>query len=163
MYSSNTNAPLLRIANAILTGHMWKDNESESDLIHVAAMRSLRILLVDDDPSIREHLSDFLNRVDGHTVETAVDGMDGLQCFNGGSWDLVLVDRAMPRMNGFELAGAIKERAPHTPVIMISGVPGLAARGQELEVSVDAFLPKPFTSEELSEAIESAARKCSGT
>lgn len=139
---------------------MWKDNESESDLMPLAVMRSLRILLVDDDASIREHLKEFLNRVEGHTVETAVDGMDGLQCFKEGAWDLVLVDRAMPRMNGFELAGAIKEQSPHVPVIMISGIPGGGARNQGAGVSVDSFLPKPFTSEELSEAIETASRKC---
>ena len=139
---------------------MWKDSESESDLMPLAVMRPLRILLVDDDASIREHLKEFLNRVEGHIVETAVDGMDGLQCFNEGAWDLVLVDRAMPRMNGFELAGAIKERSPHVPVIMISGIPGVATRTQGADASVDSFLPKPFTSEELSEAIECASRKC---
>lgn len=139
---------------------MWTDCKSESVLTHAAAMRSLRILLVDDDPSIREHLKEFLFRVEGHTVETAVDGLNGLQCFTEGEWDLVLVDRAMPRMNGFELAGAIKERAPNTPIIMISGVPGFASRGVEPTTSVDAYLPKPFTSEELSEAIEAAARNC---
>src|SRR5262245_36543968 len=80
---------------------------------------SLKILLVDDEPSIRSHLKEYLT-MKGNSVGTAVDGVHGLQRFCSEAWDLVLVDYKMPRMNGLELALAIKERSPQTPVILIS-------------------------------------------
>lgn len=107
------------------------------------SLRPLRILLVDDEPSLREAVAECL-RDDGHAVETAVDGVHGLEVFCAGTWDIVLVDRAMPRMSGFELAFAIKQRNPHMPVIMVSGLPGVAAGSEELSSPVDVIVRKPF-------------------
>ena len=153
----NMNA--LPFLDACDGGEPAGEQNRASNFTNALPMRPLRILLVDDDASIREHLKEFLLRVEGHTVETATDGRDGLESFCEGSWDLVLVDRAMPHMNGFELARAIKERAPRTPVAMISGVPSLAIAGQEGESAIDVFLPKPFTVDELRGAIQYVSEK----
>jgi len=58
---------------------------------------------------------------DGTTVETAADGREGLSKFHAGKFDLVLVDRAMPEINGDQLTEAIKELDPDMPVILVTG------------------------------------------
>lgn len=107
------------------------------------SLRPLNILLVDDDPSLREAVAECLRR-EGHSVETAVDGVHGLEIFCSGTWDLVLVDRAMPRMNGFELAFAIKQRNPHMPVVLVSGLLTVPAGCEDFVPPVDVTVPKPF-------------------
>ncbi len=112
----------------------------------------LRILLVDDEPALREVVAECL-RDEGHTVETAVDGVHGLEVFCAGTWDVVLVDRAMPRMDGFELALAIKQRNPRMPVVMVSGLPCASERGEGLLSPVDVTVHKPFGVDHLREGM----------
>src|ERR1700722_1548408 len=82
--------------------------------------RALRLLVVDDEPVLREVLSLFF-QAEGHEVETAANGFLALEQFGKGRWDAVITDRAMPEMPGDELAVEIKKRSPGTPVIMITG------------------------------------------
>lgn len=124
------------------------------------ALRSLRILLVDDEPSFRDALAKWLED-DGHTVDTAIDGVEGFEKFCAGTWDIILVDRAMPRMNGFELAFAIKERNPHVPVVMVSGLPGLPAGADGFLSPVDVCVRKPFRAEHLRDSMIRAIQNCS--
>lgn len=119
------------------------------------SLQPLRILLVDDDPSLRDAVADCLRR-DGHTVETAEDGVHGLEVFCAGTWEMVLVDRAMPRMSGFELAFAIKQRNPHMPVVLISGFLGACGEDGDIESAVDIIVPKPFGVEHLREGMARA-------
>jgi DNA-binding response OmpR family regulator len=116
------------------------------------SLRPLSILLVDDEPSLREVIADCL-REEGHTVGTAVDGVHGLEVFCAGTWDIVLVDRAMPRMSGFELAFAIKQRNPHMPVIMVSGLPCVPAGCEGTLSPVDVTIRKPFGVDHLREGM----------
>ena len=79
-----------------------------------AASRLLRILVVENEPAPRQVIVEYLQR-DGHVVETALDGRDGLERFQGGSFDVVVTDRAMPEIDGLELAAAIgPDRRPET-------------------------------------------------
>jgi PAS domain S-box-containing protein len=109
-----------------------------------AVLRSLRVLVVDDEPSVRELLSEYL-RVDGHAVTTATNGRKGLEAFRDGTFDLVLTDRAMPEMNGDRLALAIKQLAPDMPVLMLSGFGDMMKSADELPAGVDAVVGKPVT------------------
>jgi CheY-like chemotaxis protein len=115
--------------------------------------RPLRVLVVDDEPSMRQVMRECLVG-DGHAVETATNGRQGLQCFESGSFDIVVTDRAMPEMNGLELAAAIKRTAVRKPVvIMLSGF------GDELDMAgdpppgVDLVVGKPVTLEKLREVL----------
>src|SRR6185436_10855392 len=83
--------------------------------------RPLRILVVENEPVSRQVIVEYLQR-DGHLVETALDGREGLQRFQAGSFDVVVTDRAMPGMNGLELSAAIGQLAgPRPTVIIMSG------------------------------------------
>ena len=112
----------------------------------------LRILVVDDDLNVSRVLGRLL-RVEGHTVTTASSGSEGLQAFKEGTFDLLLTDRAMPDMNGDELARQVKEMAPDTPVLMITGFgSSMKEKGRHPE-HVDKILNKPYSQNELFSAI----------
>src|SRR5271170_3010377 len=78
-----------------------------------------RILIIDDEAGIRESLEVLLS-LEGYTIDTAPDGEAGLNALGQRSYDLVLLDLALPGMNGIEVLGQIRERYPDLPVIMIT-------------------------------------------
>ena len=78
-----------------------------------------RILIIDDEAGIRESLETLL-WLEGYTIDTAPDGEAGLNTIGQRSYDLVLLDLALPGMNGIEVLGQIRERYPDLPVIMIT-------------------------------------------
>ena len=86
----------------------------------LSPQQSLRVLVVDDEPQVRDLLSAALTN-DGHRVQMAEDGVAGLRCFRDGRFDVVLTDKAMPGMSGDQMACAIKQLAPETPIILLTG------------------------------------------
>lgn len=79
-----------------------------------------RILLVDDEPSIRVVLSAVLHEA-GFSIEVAEDGFDALRKIQNAMPDLVITDLRMPNMNGFELLAVLRARFPELPTVVISG------------------------------------------
>ena len=84
------------------------------------AERQLSILIVDDDRMVSQLLAMFLGDI-GHKVETAADGAEGLAKFHSGRHDVVITDNQMPHMLGRDMAVAIKQLSPETPIIMMKG------------------------------------------
>jgi PAS domain S-box-containing protein len=104
----------------------------------------LRVLVVDDEPTVLKVIREFLIS-DGHAVETAANGREALEKFHPEQFDLVVTDRAMPDMNGDQLAAAIKKMTPNKPVILLTGFGELMlATGEHLQ-AVDLILSKPVT------------------
>jgi len=116
-----------------------------------------RILLVEDDPSIREVTAIGLGAA-GFAVTTAADGVDGLERFRGEPFDLVLLDIMLPRMDGYEVCRQIRKTST-IPVVM------LTARGDTMDVVVgleagaDDYVRKPFDLPELIARIRAALRR----
>jgi nitrogen-specific signal transduction histidine kinase len=79
-----------------------------------------RILLVEDEPAVRELIEEVLTG-EGHSVVTAEDGERGFARFSEGRFDVVTTDKAMPGMNGEQLALAIRQKSPDTPVLLMTG------------------------------------------
>jgi signal transduction histidine kinase len=113
---------------------------------------SLRILVVDDQPVLCEILAETLAR-DWHEVTTASHGRSAIEKFGFGNFDLVITDKAMPEMNGDQLAAAVKSRAPETRVIMLTGFGDLAAGDEGVSEFIDLVLTKPATGAALRGAI----------
>ena len=115
------------------------------------------ILLVEDDPSIREVTALGL-RAAGFMVSTAADGAEGLERWRTGAPDLVLLDVMLPRMDGLEVCRAIRREAT-TPIVM------LTARGDTIDVVVglesgaDDYVRKPFEMPELIARLRAALRR----
>jgi PAS domain S-box-containing protein len=114
--------------------------------------RRLRILVVEDDPLVRMAVTEQLSS-QGHTVQSATNGLEGLDTFMSGRFDLVLTDRAMPEMGGDQLATTIKQISPTKPIIMLTGFGDLMTVKGERPPSVDAVVSKPVTLDTLSAAI----------
>jgi CheY-like chemotaxis protein len=103
-----------------------------------------RVLIVDDEPMIREVISMFFED-HGFVVDTADDGRGAVDKFRAGNYDLVMTDRAMPEMNGDQLAREIKELRPGTPVILLTGYGEQMNQDGERPPGVDAVVAKPFS------------------
>ena len=129
-----------------------KAPKPETPKLAPSATASLRILIVEDEPLVREVLSVYLSE-DSHVVETAVNGRDGLEKFSAGEFDVVLTDRAMPEMNGDQLAIEIKKKKPTQPIVLLTGFGDLMTGAGEQPEGVDLVVGKPFTLTTLRNAI----------
>jgi len=114
---------------------------------------ALNVLVVDDEPRVCEVISAFL-RSDGHGVTTASNGREGLEQFKAKPFDLIVTDRAMPEMNGDQMAGFIKKVSPNTPVILLTGFGALIEVTSAQSKDVDVVLSKPVTLGALRKTIE---------
>jgi CheY-like chemotaxis protein len=117
-----------------------------------------RILVVEDEAPLRRILREYL-AFDGHIIETAVNGREGLERFREAEasanerFDLVVTDLAMPEMSGDQLALAVKATAPGTPVILLTGFGEMMLTSGETPSSVDLIVPKPFSLASLRRAV----------
>jgi CheY-like chemotaxis protein len=118
-----------------------------------------RVLVIDDEPSVRSLLRDVL-RAAGHEALEAASGREGLEIMaTTGGIDLVLTDLGMPEMSGWEVARAVSERPSPPPVILVTGW-GIQLDDRTLAASgVAAVVAKPFTVEEVLGAVERVVRK----
>ena len=108
----------------------------------MAEHRQPRLLVIDDDPTVREVLS-YLLASFGWECQTALDGASGLARFEEGGWDLVLTDLFMPEMNGWEVIEAIRHRSSSIAIVLITGLydPEIVRRATEWGGPI---VPKPF-------------------
>jgi signal transduction histidine kinase len=110
----------------------------------VMPSQHLHVLLVDDEAMVRKVIGEYL-KIDGHIVEAAVGGRDGLEKFRNGQFDLVVVDRAMPDINGDQVAAAIRSANPTVPVVMLTGFGAMMEDAGEKPTAVDFVVGKPVT------------------
>ncbi len=104
---------------------------------------SKKLLVVDDDPAMRESLEELL-RNQGYRVLTAPDGEEGLRVVHDESPDLVILDVAMPGLDGFHVATLLKKdpTLKQIPIVLYSGSVGESFALRAYEIQVDYFLPK---------------------
>jgi signal transduction histidine kinase/CheY-like chemotaxis protein len=118
----------------------------------IAPRQSLRVILAEDEPSLRRILASYL-QIDGHEATVVADGHEALAAFAPGAFDLVITDRAMPEVNGDQVASEVKRLAPGTPVIMLTGLGDLMHDMAEQPEGVDLVVGKPVTLAGFREAI----------
>ena len=118
---------------------------------------SISVLVVEDDPNIRELLQLYLEK-EGYAVTLAADGGQGLEKFRTNQPNLVLLDVMMPVMDGWEVCKAIRE-AGNTPVIMLTAKGETDDKVMGLKAGADDYVTKPFEMKELLARIEAVLRR----
>ena len=118
----------------------------------------MKILLIEDDKNLCEMLCFQLEK-EHHTVEVCMDGRDGLDLVLQDAYDLILLDRMLPTMNGLLVLQKARSKGISTPVIMITALGELYDRVEGLDCGADDYLVKPFAYEELSARIRSIGRR----
>jgi DNA-binding response OmpR family regulator len=108
----------------------------------------IKILLVEDDVNLGFLLVDFLES-DGFEVKLYKDGESGFKGFQGTGFDLCIIDLMLPRMDGFTLAGNIKEADPEVPIIILSARSMKEDKIKGFRIGIDDYITKPFDEEEL--------------
>jgi PAS domain S-box-containing protein len=123
-----------------------------------AQVSSLSVLVIDDEDFVRETLADMLTELD-HKVVTVCGGREALEKVATGKFDLVFTDLAMPEMDGWETARAIRKRRPELPVVLVTGY-GATAQPPSGELDLVAgIIGKPFDFDQVTSTI---ARVCNG-
>jgi DNA-binding NtrC family response regulator len=133
-------------------------NESLSQPAIIANLdntTSSRILVIDDEAGIRESLEVLLT-LEGYTVEMAIDGEEGVALLEKRSYDLVLLDLALPGQTGLELLPQIHERYPELPVVMITAYGTVDNVVEAVRAGAENFVQKPWDNEKLLADIRSA-------
>ena len=107
-----------------------------------------RILIVDDDDEIRE-LLEFDIAQSGYFVDTASDGKEGLTKVLNNSYDLVILDVMMPKMNGFDVCKNIRQAKLSIPILMLTAKGTIGDKTDGFESGADDYLVKPFDIQEV--------------
>jgi CheY-like chemotaxis protein len=114
--------------------------------------RVLKVLIVDDEKASRD-LVTMLLEADQHEITTASSGAEALQLLRSGSYDLLVTDQEMPKMNGAALVEAIRQSGNSNPIIMLTGLGELVESSCASTDGADLVLNKPVTSEALRSAL----------
>ncbi|CAG36220.1 response regulator [Desulfotalea psychrophila] len=117
-----------------------------------------RVLLVDDEKDFIETLSNRL-QIRGLTVSTSTCGQDALKLIEKEKFDVVVLDLTMPGMDGLETLKKLKETAPDTEIIMLSGHGTIQASTEAIKLGAEDFLEKPLDLPKLLEKISEAKDK----
>ncbi|WP_426975692.1 response regulator transcription factor [Pseudarthrobacter sp. O4] len=120
-------------------------------------LRDRRVLVVEDDPTVREVACDYL-RSAGLIVDQAIDGISALTAAERTRPDLIVLDRMLPGINGAEVCRRIRARAS-TPILMLTALGSTEERIEGLEAGADDYLTKPFSPRELVLRVQSILRR----
>lgn len=116
-----------------------------------------KILLVEDDHSISEVAAHYLTK-EGFQVVCAFDGDEGIRLFQRDSYDLILLDLMLPKLNGMDLLKSIREQSK-VPVLIISAKDGDVEKALGLGFGADDYIAKPFSMIELAARVKAAIRR----
>jgi len=116
-----------------------------------------RILLVEDDLELARSVSDYF-REQGHTVHHCVDGVNGLASACESEYQVIILDRMLPQLDGLNFVRKLRERAMTTPVIYLTTMGGIDDRVEGLEAGGDDYLAKPVDPSELRARIMAGKR-----
>ncbi len=138
------------------TGYGEEEQKVE-EIIQHEPFTSARILVIDDEASVRDILTRML-RIKGHHVVTASNGEEGIEIFKKGNFDLVFTDLGMPKVSGLEVGKAIKNIDSNIPVAMITGW-GMEIEKEKLsENGIDLVISKPFNFDQVIRLVSEAMK-----
>ena len=121
----------------------------------------MRILVVDDEPAVREALKRAL-ALEGYTVELAPDGREALRMLGAAAPDAVVLDLLMPEVDGLEVCRRVRAAGDQTPILILTARDAVGDRVAGLDAGADDYLVKPFALEELLARLRALLRRTGG-
>src|ERR1700704_6622132 len=118
----------------------------------------MKILLVEDDEETADYIADGLTR-EGHVVDRAANGRDGLFLAASQAYDVLVVDRLLPELDGLAVVKTLRATNIRIPVLFLTAVDGVSDRVEGLEAGGDDYLLKPFAFAELAARVNALARR----
>ena len=120
----------------------------------------MRLRVIEVDAEAAAYLVKALKEA-GHVADHAANGLDGYSLAREGGYDVLVVDRMLPKMDGLTLIGGLREQKVETPVLILSALGQVDDRVKGLRAGGDDYLPKPYAFAELLARIEALARRFS--
>ncbi len=118
----------------------------------------MRLLLIEDDAETAAFIDEAL-RGQAHELQLAVDGQDGLIRAVGGGWDVIIVDRMLPALDGLSIVQTLRATGSRVPVLFLTTLDGIKDRVEGLNAGADDYLVKPFALAELVARIAALGRR----
>jgi DNA-binding response OmpR family regulator len=118
----------------------------------------MRVLLVEDEETLARYVKRGLAG-EGHAVDIAADGVEGLWMAQEQSYDAIVLDILLPRMNGYQVCAQLREQGVWTPILMLTAKLGELDEAEALDSGADDFLRKPFSFEVLLARLRAIARR----
>ena len=124
-------------------------------------MTAMKSLVIEDDDEAAAYLVRALAQA-GHAADRAADGLEGYALARDGAYDVLVVDRMLPKMDGLTLIGGLRQQKIETPVLILSALGQVDDRVKGLRAGADDYLPKPYAFSELLARVEILARRKGG-
>jgi two-component system OmpR family response regulator len=118
----------------------------------------MKLLLVEDDKDTADYVSRGL-REQGHVIDHAANGRDGLFLAGDGAYDVLIVDRMLPGIDGLGVVRMLRDTGVRTPVLVLTALGGVGDRVKGLDAGADDYLAKPFAFAELLARLNALARR----
>lgn len=122
----------------------------------------MKVLIVEDDITLAKQLGHSLEQ-EGWTTENAMDGIDALYRATSESWDAIVLDLGLPKLNGIAVLKGIRDEGITVPIVILSARDTLTQRIEGLNEGADDYLIKPFEMPELIARLQVQVRRQSGT
>ena len=121
----------------------------------------MRLLIVEDDRDTADYIVRAFREV-GHIADQAADGEEGLALGLDRQYDVLIVDRMLPKLDGLSLIGGLRAKGVETPVLILSALGQVDDRVKGLRAGGDDYLPKPYSFSELLARVEVLSRRRGG-
>ncbi len=122
---------------------------------------TMRLLIIEDDRDAADYLVKAFREV-GHVADAATDGEDGLALALDGQYDVLIVDRMLPKRDGLSVIGELRKKRIETPALILSALGQVDDRVKGLRAGGDDYLPKPYSFSELLARVEVLSRRRGG-
>ena len=119
---------------------------------------ALRLLLAEDEPDLAASVGEYLE-ARGHEIDFAIDGRMALNLVEANSYDVLILDLTLPRLDGLEVCRQLKVQAEPPLVLMLTARSSLEERLEGFEAGADDYLPKPFALAELDARLQALGRR----
>ncbi len=134
---------------------------TQSSAAQIQIESKMRLLIVEDDRESADYLVKAFREV-GHIADHASDGEEGLALAESGDYDVLVIDRMLPKRDGLSIIGTLRGKGNHTPALILSALGQVDDRIKGLRAGGDDYLPKPYSFAELLARVEVLSRRHGG-